>query len=688
VTFGLALEPFPLVALALAATLALVPGARRLLVAGTPATFTLIASGLAALLSAAYVSAYLRGGPRIVDASTYYLQARALSEGHLAWVASEPSEVGRFLVRDSLGEGTHVAGIFPPGYPAVLALGFWVGAPMAVGPALAFAVTWWTGFLARAALASRGDAGELAARTAVTLSVVCAALRYHTADTMSHGLAAVCVAGALGCALCWRNTDCLRSVAGAGAFVGLLCSSRPVSGGALALVTLFAVGRRLTLRTSLIALAAATPFVALLLAHQHAATGAWWSSSQSLYYATSDGPNGCFRYGFGAGIGCLHEHGDFVRHNLGHGYDLTAVLGTTLRRLKLHGVDALNAEPFALLLIPALWLALKNPALRPVALLPLALIAAYAPFYFDGNYPAGGARFFADGLPTEHVLAGWFSVFVVLPRLGRQWPARPGLASPHWLLVLSLLGFAFRAHNEHAALRDREGGRPMFEPAALDRAGVTTGLVFLNTDHGFSLAFDPEPAALRFARRRGDHFDWMTWQAAGRPPAYFYRYASDSGLVTVVPFLPERGPIIEGANLWPPFAQRGAFALPAHVANSCHGETRGLTVEAGRTETEPTVELALPRQLAGDVVIPVVRYAADVVLELYDGSTLLRRWEGAAGGPICRELEPVLMPDDETVDDSAFRLRVLLPRRFAGETSRFELRAIAVAASVDLDQPE
>jgi len=39
----------------------------------------------------------------------------------------------------------------------------------------------------------------------------------------------------------------------------------------------------------------------------------------------------------------------------------------------------------------------------------LGVMLAYVPFYFDGSYPGGGARLFADVLPLEHVLAPWFS---------------------------------------------------------------------------------------------------------------------------------------------------------------------------------------------------------------------------------------------------------------------------------------
>ena len=60
---------------------------------------------------------YLRGGPRIVDAGSYFLEARALSEGLLSFPlpAPETSVLGRFLVRSEHAGGAHGAVIFPPG---------------------------------------------------------------------------------------------------------------------------------------------------------------------------------------------------------------------------------------------------------------------------------------------------------------------------------------------------------------------------------------------------------------------------------------------------------------------------------------------------------------------------------------------------------------------------------------------
>ncbi|WP_437648036.1 hypothetical protein [Sorangium sp. So ce362] len=681
---------------------------------------------LAALISAAYVAVYLRGGPRIIDATSYWLEARAMAAGYLAWPLDEPeaSVLGRFLVRSGAaaqqGAG-EVAVIFPPGYPALLSLGFLAGAPLAVGPLLAAALTIATYDLAaRFAPEAPAPAGSAARIPLVPLlaalfSALCAALRYHTADTMSHGLAALCFTVALASAR--RALDHARAIptagasrrrldpaVGAAALAGLaagwLAATRPPSALALAAALLFVVlpvsapagprhgdpAPRPSPRLGRLAAAlaiGALPGLALLAAHQRAATGAF-ASSQSAYYAVSDGPLGCFRYGFGAGVGCLGEHGDFVRHNLSEGYGFLAAAGTTLRRLKLHLVDALNAEPLVLLVIAGAALALRRPRSRALAVAPLLQIAAYAPFYFDGNYPGGGARFLADVLPVEHVLAA-MACAALAERAGSP-AARGGLARRLRALVpgslvpgslvptallpaalfaaaLPLAGFAFRAGFDHAALRDREGGLPMFDPAAVARAGVARGLVFVDTDHGFNLGFDPAPGDVAVLRYRGDALDRMAWEARGRPPAYRYGFAipDDGGLasVSIAPLAfdaaPPREHLIEGESLWPPRAQRGAWALPEHAGGTCASGGRLLAVHAAASG-EAVVRVGLPAPwLRGARISPRVAVAGDGAGEVrlvVDGA-LLHVWRvepataDAPGAPLaCAELPPHPIPED------------------------------------------
>jgi hypothetical protein len=522
---------------------------------------------LAALLSAGYVVHYLRGGPRIVDATSYFLEARALSQGKLAFDVPFPtgSFRGRFLVPPGL-DGHPLAVIFPPGYPALLAAGFLAHAPLAVGPLLAAALVGATYWLARE-LTGRSDVARLAA----ALSVVCAALRYHTADTMSHGLAALLLCLSLAGA---RRGGLALGVAGLA--LGWLFATRPVT-GLVALPLCLALSFHHRAR-ALWLFPALVPGAALLLAHQHAATGSFFGSSQLRYYALADGPPGCFRLGFGAGIGCLFEHGEFVRRNLESGYGPLEALLNTARRLRVHAIDVANFEALALFvpIVAIGWR--KRPGVPVLGLGVLLMVLAYAAFYFDGSYPGGGARLYAEALPLEHVLLALGALELRLSR---------------FLLPTALAGFALHGVFGHLALRDREGGRPLFEPSVLSQAGVRRGLVFVGTDHGFALGHDPSvldpwqhPLV---ARKRGDAHDLLLWERFGRPPSYEYRF--DTGRTdsraSLVPYpLSELGLLrFEAEAEWPPLAVTGGFAHPDHHPDACVSGGRALRIE--RTGDRP-----------------------------------------------------------------------------------------------------
>jgi hypothetical protein len=612
-----------------------------------PRLTAIVLAALAGLLSVVWILSYLRGGPRIIDATAYYLEARAFSEGKLSFQPMSPpgNVMGRFLVQDTLGSGSNMSVIFPPGYPAVLAIGFLFDLPMAIGPILGALAAFLTFELGRAAARAAGMTSPLLIGViAGGLSVVCGALRYHTADTMSHGLCAVCVAAALLAALRLREGGGQGFATIAGLAVGLCIAARPVSGLALLLLFVLTVGKKMRFRHAARALVAALPFALLLCIHQRLATGAWFVSSQSLYYATSDGPAGCFRYGFGDGIGCLHEHGDFVRHNLKDGYGLVAALGTTLRRLKMHGVDALNAEPLAIVLfVPALIAALRTPALRTLGLALPLFIAAYAPFYFDGNYPGGGARFYADVLPVEHVLVALFA-----PRAGAwvaaKWSALAALARPETaaaaVVGLSLIGFGLRGHIDHGALRDREGGRPMFRPS--DVPETDGALVFVDTDHGFLLGYDPAVRAdvggLEVARFRADDNDAFIWDIRGRPPAYRHRYDVATGWVFVEPFEPRATGRFRPDSFWPALRQRRGFATPGHASAPCAAGERVLQFHPDDSGAFD-IEIARPpggRNRKGRVWFVLDGASARVeILEFGDTLTV----EGSASGPTCAASE-------------------------------------------------
>lgn len=580
----------------------------------------------AALLSAGYVAYYLRGGPRIIDATSYWLEARTLSHGHFTFSVPTPTGAfrGRFLVTPP--GSSRLAVIFPPGYPALLALGFVVHAPLAVGPLLAAGIVVATYVLALE-LTARRDVALVAA----LLSVLCAALRYHTADTMSHGLSALLLATLLAAAL--RGGSVAGLVAGLAA--GWLVATRPVSGAFGVMLAVLILRRQ---PRALGALAAGlVPGALLLLLQQHAVTGSWLGSSQLRYYALADGPPGCFRYGFGNGIGCRFEHGDFVRAHLLHGYGAVAALGTTGRRLLEHLADAGNVE-LVFLLIPFAVVAGWNVGkLRWAAIGVIGIVLAYAPFYFDGNYPGGGARFFADALPLEHVLIAW-----ALVRLRAARFAAPVL----------LCGFALRASYDHRQLATREGGRPMFEPAVLARSGVTHGLVFVSTDHGFNLGHEPGLTdalhGIVVARESDDAHDRLLRDHLGRPATYRYVYDPRAAVATprVVPYPLSLDPaaplVLEAETEWPPLAVGAGSAYPGFSGAGCVSRGRGLGLHPVGGRARATIEIDAPASGRFSVVAVLIALEHDSAVSITEhlaGSSL--RSEAALSTSRCFRTLPL-----------------------------------------------
>jgi hypothetical protein len=521
---------------------------------------------VAAALSYGYVHFYLRGGPRIIDATSYWLEARTIATGSFSFDALYPtgSFRGRFLLPSPDGQSLGV--IFPPGYPLLLALGMLVGAPLLVGPLIGGLLVAATFHLA---LAVTKD--HKVAWVAASLSVVCAALRYHSADTMSHGLSALLGCLALGLVL---RRELRVGPLLCGLCLGFMVATRPVSAGVSSLLCLVAL-RRSGLRSWLLVLLGALPGVALLLAHQRALTGSFFQSTQLAYYAVADAPPGCFRYGFGEGVGCHYEHGDFVTRFLPNGYGLVAAARNFFVHLGLFSVDATNAIPLTLLGGYAVFRHARTPlGLLAAGVLLQAL--AYVPFYFDGNYPGGGARFLSEAIPLCQILVARAAVDLRLER---------------WTIPVALAGFALHARQGHEQLRDREGGRPMFEPDFVRRSGITHGLILVDTDHGFNLGHDPTvrdaKGGVIVARRRGDANDEVLYRVEDRPPTYRYEYdVRGMRPPNLVRYIPARSMRHEAEWEWPGPPRQGP-SYPVHFP--CASGGRALRLFPGsRVRFQPS----------------------------------------------------------------------------------------------------
>jgi len=566
----------------------------------------------AAALSLVYLHVYLRGGPRIIDATSYFLEARLLAQGAFGFDPLVPTSSfrGRFLIGPEQSSSLSV--IFPPGYPLILALGFWLGQPLWIGPLLGAGLV-----LVTYQLGWRLFRQRSVALLAAALSTLCVTLRYHTADTMSHGWAALLFASSI---LLMYQAD-RRGAVLAGLCAGWLIATRPVTGGLCVLLALYWLKGS---RPSWWFLAALAPGLGLLLLHQHAATGVWFGSSQTHYYAHADGPPGCFRYGFGAGIGCVYEHGDVVKHALGDGFGPLTAAVTAFHRLAWHALDVANLELLWLALPFAAIVGFKLREVRLLALSSVGIILAYAPFYFNGSYPGGGARFFVDVLPFEHALLAFGLV-----RLGQ---ARLGIG-------LCLLGFAVRGVYAQRALAERDGGAPMFRTDVLDRAHVERGLVFMNTDHGFNLAFDASARdALHgrvFARERGDARDRLLWEALGEPPVYRYRFhpwSDDPGpTLTPAPMAPRAATdtlTFEAEYEWPVRAIAAGSAYPQHSPAPCTSNGRALElVPSSHAPLQVELEVLVPRSPRYELALgwvrssgAPVRYAVDLAGQTRSGS--------------------------------------------------------------------
>lgn len=557
----------------------------------------ILAAFAAAFLSLGYISVYLRDGPRIVDAATYFLQGRALSHGKLAFHVLDPSASfrSRFLVFHAPHQ---LAGIFPPGYPLLLAAGFLVGAPMVIGPLLAAGLVVATAALTSELVQGQPDLERRAssiALLAALLSILCAALRYHTADTMSHGATALALALALTCGFRGRRTGRASFFLLSGLAVGWILSARMASAPPIAAIVLaLAVGSTPRARAVGAFLLGWLPGIILLGLAQRAATGHFFATAQGMYYATSDGPPGCFRYGFGDSIGCLYEHGDFVRAHLSGGYGLLAAIGTTVRRLRMHVLDVANLEPLALLILVPLRRGWRGPPAVALAVV-LGQILAYAPFYFDGNYPGGGARLYADILPVEHALLA-VAMALVLPGLafGRKAAA---------LLCLTCAGFAVHAVHDHIALAVRDGGRPAYEPDVAREGQISHGIVFFDSDAGYQLAFDPSAEAshtLFAVRQRNDDHDRLIYSELGHPPSYAYRFGpAGSSLAVWVPTGSSNDDFwrFESESDWPPISQAEGWAEPVWMSGSCASNSQALTLHPLpiTAHASVTIELPVPR---------------------------------------------------------------------------------------------
>ncbi|HSM14221.1 MAG TPA: hypothetical protein VLA66_09145, partial [Thermoanaerobaculia bacterium] len=351
-------------------------------------------SVLGVALAGAIAFGPLRGIPHVQDEVVYGWQAEQIARGALFAPVPEPraSRVYDFLLDTPRGR----VGIFPLGWPLVLAFGSMVGAAAWVNPLLhGLSVVLGTTIARR-----RG--GGSAALLAAPLLALSPQMLLLGASRMSHALAALLVLAAFGLALDPDTAGSARRAALLGGARGAAALVRPLDAllAAIVLVPLGLLGGGRSRRAALAAGAALLAGAGAVALQNLATTGDPATFAQNRYFETAPPPvpgegwrfaPGCNDLGFGPDKGCFSTWGSF-----GHTPEKAWLFAERNASL---AADLWLGTPWALvLLVPAL---LSRGGARRAAvvalLLLLALVAGYALYWYGGS--CYGARFWHSALP-------------------------------------------------------------------------------------------------------------------------------------------------------------------------------------------------------------------------------------------------------------------------------------------------
>ena len=357
-----------------------------------------IASAIAARLIAHFS---LGDAPHVMDEVAYVFQAKTYLTGHLTAPVTLPR--GAFALW-FVDDRTTKYGIFPPGWPAVMALGVLVHLRAWVNPVLHGMTTFMVARAARRVGASR------AAVVASILYGFSPQALLLAASLMSHTVVAFGASLALWAGISANTAKPRRfAIAFGGIGVAITLLARPLCGVVVAIGLASLLGLALTRkkidlsRTAPAALAIGIGVAALLL-YNHAVTGGGLRFPQTVWFDEHAPPTGdpFFRYrpgcnalGFGAGHGC-----DEGIRNATH--DLPNALSNTGDNL-ISWLFLAGGGPLAFLVpLALLYASRKNrDPLRMLAAIGATVPAAiflYALYWYAGT--CFGARFYHAALPA------------------------------------------------------------------------------------------------------------------------------------------------------------------------------------------------------------------------------------------------------------------------------------------------
>jgi 4-amino-4-deoxy-L-arabinose transferase-like glycosyltransferase len=415
----------------------------------------LLASAVAATLA---VTAYERH-PHVPDEVVYVMQANYLASGRLTM--PPPPVVEAFDVDLLSYEPDRWFSPVPPGWPAVLAVGAWIGLVWLVNPVLAgLAVV-----LAYAWL--KELYGRRLARIATTLLATSPWLLFLGMSFMTHMLTLVCVLVAvLGVARARRTGSIGWSLA-AGIGVGATSLIRPLDGLIVGVViaawALGVGGRRLSV-PALAALFVGTMGTgALAFPYNQHFTGHPLRFPINVYTDRLYGPNSN-AYGFGPDRGL----GWAIDPNPGHS-PLDGVINANLNAFGIN-TDLLGWSAGSLWLL-AVMVASRRWRREDWQMLGLigAFVIAYFPYYFSGGPDYGARYWFPIVVPLVALSARGFEVF---ERAAGRYAA---VITAVFIALAAMIFVPWRAIDKYHEFRGMKGG--LGQLAA--RQGVGADLVLV-----------------------------------------------------------------------------------------------------------------------------------------------------------------------------------------------------------------
>jgi hypothetical protein len=335
----------------------------------------LLACFLAFVLAAGTALGPLEGIPHVTDEIAYTLQSRLFAAGMRTGAVADNASMVLFPFWQAAGPGHAV---FPPGWPALLALGEFLGAAIWVNPLLCGLLPALTWALAR-------EVGSPAqARLAAMLMALSPGVWMLGASRMAHTSVLVALLGLA--AVVWRRREGTAAWWAAGGAFAYVVLARPfdaaVVGAPLALAGCLRCPRALH-RVALLA-PAGVALLILGLDNLHLTGSATTFPVGPWFDAwVPERPSGCNRLGFGQAIGCHETLGSW-----GHGpAKAGAIAGASLLRLD----RLLLGIPGGLLLVALGVFTLQRRSL-PLLGLGALVVGAHALYWSPGI--AFGARFY------------------------------------------------------------------------------------------------------------------------------------------------------------------------------------------------------------------------------------------------------------------------------------------------------